>query len=195
MVHQSLNARRRRLLLAGEEDCLRRLPPGEWIGGTIPYFMTSSGGQVSREGIFVTEVPPEVTGIRIASHDGESLAGIAQEAPENGFTFLVLPAGSDVHLRYAHDAPDYPQMYLKPIVGWVAGVHLEDLGRALGERPREITLRSLDAEALCEFRKQLYVKDEVLRRYLAARSSDRAARLRVWVERTIWHPARQRRRR
>lgn len=74
-------------------------------------------------------------------------------------------------------------------------IHLEDLGRALGERPREITLRSLDAEALCEFQKQLYVKDEVLLRYLAARSSDRAARLRVWVERTIWHPARQRQRR
>jgi len=121
----------RRLLLAGEEGTLRRLPQGEWIGGTIPYFMTHGGGLVSREGIFVTEVPPEVTSTRIVTHDAESLSGIAQEAPENGFTFLVLPAYSPVHLSYAHDAPDYPQMYLKPIVGWIAGVHLEDLGRTL----------------------------------------------------------------
>ena len=35
----------KRLLLAGDESLLRELPAGNWIGGTIPYFMTETGGE------------------------------------------------------------------------------------------------------------------------------------------------------
>jgi len=119
----------RRLVLAGSEEALSGLPTGEWIAGTIPYFMTEEGGQVRSDVLFVTELPPEVLYTRITAHGPETLPRIAEEAPENGFTFLILPANSDVHLNYAREAPDYPQMYLRPIVGWISGVHLADLGR------------------------------------------------------------------
>ena len=33
------------LLLAGDEALLQALPLGDWIGGTIPYFMTAQGGK------------------------------------------------------------------------------------------------------------------------------------------------------
>lgn len=33
------------LFLAGDENLLKRLPKGNWIGGTIPYFMDRRGGR------------------------------------------------------------------------------------------------------------------------------------------------------
>lgn len=119
-----------RLLLAAEENVLLSLPAGVWIGGTIPYFMGDTGGVVSREAIYATELPPELSPCRITLYTPSTLSKIAKEAPENGVTFLILPAGSQVHSDYAQNAINYSDMYLKPIVGWVAGVHLDDLGKA-----------------------------------------------------------------
>lgn len=119
----------RRLLLAGDEKNLQSLPIGNWVGGTIPYFMTEAGGRTTREGIWVTELPPEVESVEILSYDADTLRTISEKAPENGFTFLILPCNSQVHLRYAQEAPDYPRMYQRPILGWVSGVHLDDVGK------------------------------------------------------------------
>jgi hypothetical protein len=120
-----------RLLLAADEKVLLSLPAGVWIGGTIPYFMGERGGVVSREAVFATEVPRELSQCKIVSYDRAALPNIAKEAPDNGITFLILPAMSQVHLDYAQNAPDYPDMYMKPIVGWVSGVHMDDLGSVL----------------------------------------------------------------
>ena len=46
-----------KLLLAGDEQVLRELPKGNWIGGTIPYFMAENGGTFSQNHIFVTKLP------------------------------------------------------------------------------------------------------------------------------------------
>ena len=46
------------LSLAGPETALDALPAGNWIAGTIPYFMDTAGGVVSTEGkVFVTPLP------------------------------------------------------------------------------------------------------------------------------------------
>lgn len=119
----------RRLLLAGDEINLVDLPVGNWVGGTIPYFMTETGGRTTRDGVWVTELPAEVESVEIMTYDAEALDTISEKAPEHGFTFLVLPCNSAVHLRYAHEAPDYPGMFQWPILGWISGVHLDDLGK------------------------------------------------------------------
>src|SRR6266496_2446272 len=36
------------LLLAGDESRLKLLPRGDWIAGTIPYFMSDEGGVSQR---------------------------------------------------------------------------------------------------------------------------------------------------
>lgn len=119
------------LVIAADEDVLANLPSGNWIAGTIPYFMTDAGGRADREHIFVNTI----TGVaasrppRIALYDTNSIGRIAQEAPEHGFTIVVLPAMSDVHGAYAKNAPNFPNMYFSPIIGWVSGVHLSDLGQ------------------------------------------------------------------
>ena len=116
------------LSLAGPEGALDALPPGNWIAGTIPYFMASAGGVVSTEGqVFVTSLPPQGT-VTLAHYGADALKGIVANGPDNGFSVAIVPAGSAAHKRFAEEAVNDADAFLKPTVGWVAGVHLSDLG-------------------------------------------------------------------
>jgi hypothetical protein len=117
------------LLLAGEEEVLKTLPRGNWIAGTIPYFMDRAGGIVSSDKIDVTELPHPAALQFIRWYGETELAQIADNTPDPGFTFLILPATSKAHLEYAQNAPNYPGIFLKPVIGWIAGVLLADLGK------------------------------------------------------------------
>ena len=90
-----------RLLLAAQEEVLVSLPAGNWIGGTIPYFMTETGGVISRDMVFATAVPIQSTSVEIRTYDTSSIENICKDAPENGVTFLILPASSQIHLQFA----------------------------------------------------------------------------------------------
>jgi hypothetical protein len=117
------------LSIAGDESALRQLPLGNWIGGTIPYFMASSGGTVNREDVFVTEVSDFISQPELRFYDESSLSQICRNAPENGYSVVIIPAFSDCHASFAANAPNYEDMYMKPLIGWIAGVHLDDLGK------------------------------------------------------------------
>ncbi len=117
-----------RLVLAGDERLLRELPNGTWIGGTIPYFMTAEGGVHSTTRVFVTELPPEVTVASIRLYDATGLPSLPANAARNGFTMIIIPAGSETHRVYAEDAGSYPDLLVAPIVGWIAGVAMEEIG-------------------------------------------------------------------
>jgi hypothetical protein len=120
------------LCLGGDASLLETLPAGNWIGGSIPYFMAQDGGETTRERVFVTRIPP-APAVDIRLYDEAALDRICTDAPDNGFSLVILPAFSQVHSEYARRAPDFPDMYVKPLIGWVAGVHLDDLDR---ERPQ-----------------------------------------------------------
>jgi len=120
----------RTLLLAGDEDALRQLPKGKWLAGTIPYFIShESGGLVSREQVFVTDITDIVAGMSIAQYDQNSLARVYTEGPKHGFSFIVIPASCPTHLAFALNAPNYKSFGVRPLIGWIAGVHLNDLGK------------------------------------------------------------------
>ena len=117
------------LSVAGPESTLRALPPGNWIGGTIPYFMVSSGGVVvDDDRLFVTDLS-KVGEVSVAYYAADQLARISAEAPDNGFSLTIIPAGSEALSRFAKEAATYPEAFIKPTVGWIAGVHLNDLGK------------------------------------------------------------------
>ncbi len=124
-----LIAQGRRLHVAGDASALARLTRGNWMGGTIPYFLTADGGRVERERVFVTELPPEVTDIDIGFVAPDRLSDIPDAAPSHGFCLIALPAGSDAHAKYAIGAHDLPGLFDTPVIGWVTGVHLDDLGQ------------------------------------------------------------------
>jgi hypothetical protein len=118
------------LCLAGPEQVLAQLPPGRWIGGTIPYFMIDRGGVVVTDGqVFATDLS-SIGEVTLASYGPDELAGIPRNAPDNGFAIAVIPAGGQCHQRFAAEAASYEDAFIRPTVGWIAGVHLSDLGRA-----------------------------------------------------------------
>jgi len=137
------------LLLAGDEGALRKLPKGKWIGGTIPYFISNAqGGQVSREKVFVTDITGVVKSIEIIQRDANSLAKVYSEGPENGFSFVVIPALSKAHLAFALNAPNYKDFGVRPLIGWISGVHLDDLGKVTPKVFNGLTGEALEQEAL-----------------------------------------------
>jgi len=120
----------RYLSIAAEESLLRQLPSGNWMAGSIPYFMGQMGGIASRELLFVSALPVMGVAPVMRWYDENRLDQVAVDAPSNGLSVLIVPAFSEVHSRFAREAPSYEDMYMKPLVGWIAGVHLDDLGSA-----------------------------------------------------------------
>jgi hypothetical protein len=136
MLHAITEVRKKiasgaQLLLAGSEQALRQLPKGNWIGGTTEYFMAREGGVSSDSQIFVNEVVRDAVDIRIAEYTAQNLPSICRDAPYDGFSFIIIPAGSRPHVAYAQGAPTYEGMFEKPVVGWIAGVHMSRLGKQL----------------------------------------------------------------
>jgi hypothetical protein len=117
------------LLLAGEEKLLAALPPGNWIGGTIPYFMAGDGGCLCHDKIFVTEIPGEFQA-STRHYAKAELPGIYQDADEHTVSFIILPADSPAHTEFALQAPRYAGFAMHPLVGWIAGLDLAMLGKA-----------------------------------------------------------------
>ncbi len=117
------------LFLAGSPEVLAQLQPGCWIGGTIPYFMSETGAVCTEQGVFVTEVPSFVTGIDVRWYDADELQSLYDDAPANGFTFLLMSPSAPFLEAFAERAPECDGFLLKPMVGWVAGVHLSQLGK------------------------------------------------------------------
>jgi len=117
------------LFLAASRESLSQLPRGNWIGGTISYFMTGEGGLMSEDCIFVTEVPDFALAANAADYGHESLAQLYRDAPANGFTFVVLPGSSEVLKTFAEQVPTYDGFLMRPVVGWVAGVRVDRIGK------------------------------------------------------------------
>lgn len=117
------------LFLAGSREALSQLPRGKWVGGSICYFMTEQGGQLSEDRIFMTRVPEFALSAVAADYGAEQLAQIYSDAPANGFTFVVMPAGTDVLKTFAEHVSEYDGYLMHPVVGWVAGVRVDLIGK------------------------------------------------------------------
>ena len=51
----------KKVFFAGEEKLIKNLPKGEWIAGTIPYFIDEKGGVFSEDKIFANIIPDYIT--------------------------------------------------------------------------------------------------------------------------------------
>ncbi len=116
------------LFLAGSREALSQLPQGNWVGGTSCYFMTEEGCLQAEDRIFVTKVPEFALKIKAMDYGTDNLAQLHRDAPDNGFTFVVLPSASKVLKTFAEQAADFDGFLLHPIVGWVSGVRVDRIG-------------------------------------------------------------------
>jgi hypothetical protein len=119
----------RHLAVAGDEGLLSKLPKGSWMGGTTPYFMAQDGCTVDKDKLFVHDLTDVVLGSAIRSYGVDDLPKLSQDAPDHGFSIVVIPLASPALFAYGRNAPNYPGFFMKPIVGWVSGTHQCDFGR------------------------------------------------------------------
>jgi hypothetical protein len=120
----------KKLALAGDEVVLRQLPRGNWIGGTIPYFIGDAGGVCSRELIHVTVLDEGTQSVQIARYDARSIDRVYADGAAADYSLIIIPAQSPTHLRFALGAPSFDRFAHRPLIGWIAGIHLDDLGKA-----------------------------------------------------------------
>jgi len=137
------------LLIAGDELLLTELPKGKWIAGTIPYFMTKeSGGLTSHTHVFANEITDFIGNIKIISYKENELARITSDAPDNGFSFIIIPANSSAHFAYAQNAPSFKNIFFKPILGWISGIHLSQFGNITPKVFNGETGKSFEQDAI-----------------------------------------------
>jgi hypothetical protein len=115
------------LHISASEGLLRKLPKGNWIGGSTEYFLVAGGGQVTGEKLDVLEM--DYPAYKLAAYDTNSVANIAKDAYPNGFSILILPFDSAIHHEYAKNAANYQDIFLKSILGWVSGLNLSASGQ------------------------------------------------------------------
>jgi hypothetical protein len=115
------------LHIAGSENLLKKLPKGNWVGGSTEYFMAEGGGKVTDDSLFVNAFAYD--NFKVNVYDVSSIASITTDAYDNGFSVVILPSGSAVHETYAGNAAGFEGMFIKNIVGWVSGVNLNVPGQ------------------------------------------------------------------
>ncbi|EEX13304.1 conserved hypothetical protein [Citreicella sp. SE45] len=115
------------LVIAGSEEALSSLPKGRWIGGTSVYFVTETGGRTDRENVFVTEIEA-AEDARPVLYRGEDLPSLTMGRYENGLSIILIPAFSKAHEAFAIRGAEFPGLFDQPLMGWITGIHLDDLG-------------------------------------------------------------------
>jgi hypothetical protein len=119
----------KKMLIAGDEALLAKLPRGEWIGGTSPYFMSEDGGLCSREHLQVAVLPDAVHSTRVETYEANDLERIPSGYMSNGFSYVLIPAFSEAHKKFAHDCSTWPGVFDRPLVGWITGIDVKDVGK------------------------------------------------------------------
>jgi hypothetical protein len=114
------------LLLAGDEKSLQDLPPGSWIAGTIPYFMGEQGGVFTQDQIYVTELPPYILKTEVRIYNETDIHQVYNDAPQHGFSVIIIPATSPTHFTFALNAPRFTGFATRPLIGWIAGTALNE---------------------------------------------------------------------
>ncbi|WP_027178699.1 DUF6976 family protein [Maridesulfovibrio bastinii] len=137
------------LLLSGDEDNLKSLPKGNWIGGTTPYFVSKeSGGLISKDKIFVSDITSVAKSIMVKNYDEYKLRKLYGNSYPNGFNFIIIPSSSPAHSSFALNAPSYKKFGKYPLLGWISGVHINDLGKIKPKIFNGITGESFEDEAI-----------------------------------------------
>ncbi len=124
---ETLIGENRVMVLTAHIDVLKRLPKGNWIGATSPYFyVQGQKGLMNNDKIFVTDFTPYAKEFNIKSYDKELITTVAENGYKNGFNFLILPSQADITASFSQHSMSYPNVFDNPLVGLVAGAELEE---------------------------------------------------------------------
>lgn len=114
------------LSIAGPDALLAQLPRGTWIGGTTVYMLTEDGGARVDDRLFCSSFE-SATGATIRHLAPDALPQLT-EGRADGVSVLLIPAFSQAHSRFALDGTTYPGLFDQPLMGWITGVPVEEIG-------------------------------------------------------------------
>lgn len=136
------------LLIAGDETQLKQLPKGQWIAGTIPYFMSEEGGVLTHDKVNVVQLPDYIRESKIKFYSAAELPNIPKDYSANGVSFIVIPGFSETHQTFAKDCSTWPGLFDRPLTGWITGFDLKDLGKVSAKTFNGQTGESAENKAL-----------------------------------------------
>lgn len=116
------------LVIAGSDEMLARLPRGNWIGGTTSHIMTEDGGVETRDRIQVSAMPKEARLLSIQRYGVGGMHYLPRDAPNDGFTIVIIPFSSFVHQAFVKALPSFKKQTEKMIAGWVSGASRATFG-------------------------------------------------------------------
>ena len=117
------------LHIAADDSLLSKLPKGNWIAGTTPYFSSEEGGLITKDRLFV-HVIEYATDVKIGVYGKYSVFQTVEDGFDNGLTVLIMPYGSEVTSNYAKGAPEVEELLMHPTIGWISGFDLSAGGDA-----------------------------------------------------------------
>lgn len=153
------------LLIAADEALLSQLPQGNWIAGTIPYFIGPDGGESSKDKLFINDLSSYVTEWEIKSYSKDELSSVYLDAYGSGFSAIILPFGSDVHYSFALNSQKYDGFGAAPLVGWISGIHLDEMNTAKAKVYNGDTNTASDTEAIvmhCKLENEFYAELSII---------------------------------
>ncbi|MBN8873191.1 MAG: hypothetical protein J0H67_10175 [Rhodospirillales bacterium] len=115
------------MVIAGKEELLATLPRGTWIGGTTGYLMSEQGGLTGSDALFCTVIESALQA-RTVVLPAADLATLASGRFAHGLTCILIPAFGQAHQRYALEAATFPDLFAQPVMGWIAGVAVNEIG-------------------------------------------------------------------
>lgn len=118
-----------KLVITAEDAVMAKLPKGNWVGGTIPYFLTAEGGMFNQELYMVTDFTDTILDFKIIEYTESTIETVINDSFGNGFTFLMLPFLKPIHTRFALHIPNNSNLYNNPLLGFVVGTKLDVLGK------------------------------------------------------------------
>ncbi len=152
------------LMIAGDETLLSELPEGNWIGGSIPYFMTEDGGIQSDKIVQILELEDSIRFKSIEKYDAESIKRIAADYPKNGVSFICIPGFSKTHISFGESALEIDGIFNSPLVGWVSGFDLNKEGAKASVFDGSTRQQSFDQALVmhCEIEEGFYPRLEIV---------------------------------
>lgn len=123
------------LQIAGAGSLLKKLPKGNWVGGTQEHFLTEeTGGTTTNEKLFVTQFGVDenkVKSFEIKEYNEVTIKDMPKDSHSNGFSIVIIPFGTSVFVEYSKNSINYEDIFLKNIVGWVSAYNLAQMANPI----------------------------------------------------------------
>ena len=81
----------------------------------------------------MTELPSDATSVSIRTYAGDSISSVYKDAPENGLSIIIIPGSSQIHSLFALKAPSFERFAMRPLIGWISGTDVADIGKVASE--------------------------------------------------------------